>query len=363
MCVIVHLEPKKTIAKETLRDCFTTNRDGWGIMWAKNGKVHAVKDKTDFEDFYKLWQQVPKDVTRALHFRIRTAGEVNRANCHPFRVTDDVWLMHNGMIDAVMLDEKMSDTWNFVAHELRPIVQKWPNFMQSKAFEKLMEEVTGYSKLLFLNSKGEVLKVRNNVWVERQGIYFSNGNSLRSYSYGYGGNSRSSGYWEKGVFHPYSTASNYAPPARTPTHSPNHYNALTDRIAQIDEADSQFNESNIHSDLFSGNKTEAEGQRYLEELEKQRVDTLAEYVARADGDDLPESEDFDGQDEDDISLVPSVEDVCNWSDQDTMDWMQDNPRSATLFLQGLLDTLIQFKAIDEANAFIGKEITRRVATS
>lgn len=361
MCVIVHLEPKKTISKEQLRSCFTANRDGWGIMWAKHDKVHAVKDKSDFDDFYNIWKQVPHDVTRALHFRIRTAGEINKSNCHPFQVTDDVWMMHNGSINAMMMDDKMSDTWNFVVNELRPIVKKWPNFMQSKVFNKLMEDVTGYSKLLFLNSQGEVLKVRNGVWVERQGIHYSNGHSLlNNYSSGI----YSNGYYEDGVWHSgsrHAHTHNRTNSNALTTRNQNFYSSLKDRIAQVDEADEQFKDAAVVSDLYSGNKTDEEGQLYLEEMERQRIE---EIEASRSADDLPEQEDIDDEvrDEDDITLTPSTQDVCNWSDQSTIEWIQDNPRSATLFIQGLLETLIQFKALDAADAFIGREITKREAT-
>lgn len=349
MCVIVHVNAKKSIAKETLRDCFFTNRDGWGIMWAHNDKLHMVKDKTHFDDFYDIWKDVPRDAERAIHFRIRTAGEINKANCHPFAINENIAMMHNGMIDAVMLNDKMSDTYNFVENELKPIVSKWPDFMKAQAFSKLMGDVTGHSKLLFMNNKGDVLKIRENVWVERNGIYFSNSNSFRTYNYGAG----------------YNYNRNYSPPALNHSHNRNDYTPLKDRIAAVDESQDQYSEDSVVSDLYSGNKTAAQGEAYLDALETERLANLAANVAAPPDSEVADPDDIEEADEEEEygSVVPSVEDVCNWSDQDTMDWMADYPKAALLFLHGLIGTVIQVKAIDVADGYIGSEISRRSAVT
>jgi len=33
-----------------------------------------------------------------IHYRMKTHGDIDMDNCHPSRVTDDIWMAHNGIL-------------------------------------------------------------------------------------------------------------------------------------------------------------------------------------------------------------------------------------------------------------------------
>jgi predicted glutamine amidotransferase len=187
MCIIASLEPKKTISKALLEAMYRGNSDGWGIMYAVDGKLHIAKDVSDFESFYATWRQVPVEAVRAIHFRIRTVGAISKANCHPFIPINNVAVMHNGGIDTHIVDAGMSDTHNYTKYELQPIMKVWQGWEKDEAFERLVKETTGGSRLLFMNSDGHVLHINRNSWIYSEGVLFS-----RSPPYNYNNSGRNS---------------------------------------------------------------------------------------------------------------------------------------------------------------------------
>ena len=93
-----------------------------GVMYAEGGKliVKKILPKTakDFESFYN------KEITGrfcAFHLRMKTHGDINLDNCHPYEVLNqqehgiDLWLMHNGILSTGNAsDETKSDTWHYI---------------------------------------------------------------------------------------------------------------------------------------------------------------------------------------------------------------------------------------------------------
>lgn len=305
MCVIVHIGAKKSISRQLLQNCYDNNAHGWGIMWAHNDKLTLVKDVSSFTAFYNIWRDVPRDAERAVHFRIRTAGEINKANCHPFSLNDNLALMHNGMITTNMIADKMSDTFNYCEYELKPVIAGWPGCIDSKEFEKLVEEATGYSKLLFMSSSGKVMRVRPNMWTERNGNFFSNAHSLET----------------KYI---YNRSTSYNPDNKWEGHNYGRYDDL-DSTASA-------------SDLYSGNKTDAEGQRYLADLEDRRLQDLEDEKNDIDNDIIEETR---NELDDEPIFTIDFEDLLTMPSNDKLDWVQDYPQSAVYVIEGLLDTLAQ----------------------
>lgn len=181
MCVIIHARPKQTIEKKILEACYQRNSDGWGIMWADKGKVHTIKDMTNFDTFYNIWKDVPRHAERGIHFRIKTHGGKNQENCHPFKPREDVALMHNGMINSMpLIEPSMSDTYNFCEYEVAPLISGWTDFIKDEDFKKLLElhDVTNSSKLLFIDAAGNTLRINDRMWSIHEGVHFSNSFSI-----------------------------------------------------------------------------------------------------------------------------------------------------------------------------------------
>lgn len=201
MCVIIHLPAGKTLSKKLLQNCYDNNSHGYGILWrTEEGKLEHVKSIKDFDDFLKNWKDVPRNVERSVHFRIKTHGLINEENCHPFFPRVDLGLMHNGMIQTIMKDENMSDTYNFAEHELKHIVAKWDGCLenQHEAFIRIVSRMTEGSKLLFMDSKGNVKITFPEKWHKQDGCAFSNKHSLdaRTCSTSYSGNYGGSRNWD-----------------------------------------------------------------------------------------------------------------------------------------------------------------------
>ena len=61
MCIIIN-KPKgiEMPSKEILRNCFTRNSDGAGLMYALNGKVQIHKGFMTFDKFYEYLNKLDK---------------------------------------------------------------------------------------------------------------------------------------------------------------------------------------------------------------------------------------------------------------------------------------------------------------
>lgn len=337
MCVIVHLGAKKSISKQLLENCYDNNPEGWGIMYAHEGKLGMHKDVSDFNTFYKKYLEIPREAERAVHFRIRTHGEINQNNCHPFKISEDIGLMHNGFITTHMVDKKMSDTFNYCEYELKPIVAGWPGCMTAKEFEKLVEEATGYSKLIFMNSSGKTLRIRQSMWVERNGVFFSNAHSLtKSY--------RSNSYSRT----TYSPVPTYANTWKTRNSTPVEKYAAMKHLPAVDGED--FEDQQI-SDLYAGNKTDQQGKEYISTIEEERANAAQEMNTPANTQ-QHSMEEVDTEVVDDIeddetdSFTLDMESLLCMTQEDMKDWVQDYPQSATYVICGLMDTLVQSGKFD-----------------
>lgn len=148
-------------------------------MYPHEDKVVIDKGHMTYEAFREAYEP-HKMKACVLHFRIATHGETNAANTHPFKVTERLGLVHNGIISNVTCDinKKMSDTWHFVEKYVKPLHKFW----RTTAIRDLYEEYIGYSKLIMMNEKGEVEIIKDNLGVWNSGCWFSN-TSYKVYEY------------------------------------------------------------------------------------------------------------------------------------------------------------------------------------
>lgn len=179
MCIAVHQPPGKIIDQNTLENCWDNNPDGAGFMYATKGKIVVFKEMHSFQRFWNAYSAAMsgaaqgKDVV--LHFRISTGGKIDRANCHPHRVHDDLAFVHNGIL-AYPSSKKFSDTVLFN----KDILQGLPkDFLESSEILHLIEMAAGTDKLVFLDSTGFVVILNKGLGVEDNGIWYSN----RAYAY------------------------------------------------------------------------------------------------------------------------------------------------------------------------------------
>ena len=173
MCIAVYKPEGKVLSLATLKECYTSNPDGAGFMYAENKKLHIEKGFFSFQTFYDAFKK-HENKQAVIHFRIKTHGKIDTANCHPFAVNNAIGFVHNGVISGYG-DADFSDTVRFNEKILRPLVSKWGNLalFQDPIIE-LLEGRIGYSKLVFLDRHGnhKIMNEHKGVWDD--GVWFSN---------------------------------------------------------------------------------------------------------------------------------------------------------------------------------------------
>tara|TARA_R100000742_G_C4274510_1_gene94522 strand:+ start:776 stop:1537 length:762 start_codon:yes stop_codon:yes gene_type:complete len=187
MCIAILKPVGEVITKEDLKTSFRNNDDGAGFMYAKDGMLRFFKGYFQFKTF---WASYRKNVVNngnpitAIHFRIKTHGKTNVNNCHPFKINNELGFIHNGVINMVDSDKKMSDTAMFN----KQILQKLPSdFIRNYGITNLIEESIGHSKLVFLNNQGEYLISNENLGHWNGNSWYSNDSYQCNYlTYGFG---------------------------------------------------------------------------------------------------------------------------------------------------------------------------------
>ena len=176
MCLIITQPAGHTLAKSHLLDIAARNGDGFGIMRADGGTL-------------RVWRVVsnnPNDMLRAyyahaagracvLHWRMATHGAVDVANAHPFRLTRDIAVVHNGVLDVGTPTAGKSDTWHMARHVLAPIARDNPDALFTPDMAHVLGGMIGTSnKLVFLHADGRMAVVNEASGVHHAGRWYSN---------------------------------------------------------------------------------------------------------------------------------------------------------------------------------------------
>lgn len=189
MCIIA-IKPAgvKLPADTAIKNMFTNNPDGAGIMYAHGGTVHIQKGYMTLKDFNAAIKQLDKTidttaVPMALHFRITTHGGTSPGNTHPFPVTDKMPLLtakklttplavaHNGTIPITPLKKDISDTMTYIVQQLAPLHRLKKDFYKRAAGRQLVYNAI-QSKMAILDSDGYITTIGD--FTSKDGILYSN---------------------------------------------------------------------------------------------------------------------------------------------------------------------------------------------
>jgi hypothetical protein len=179
MCIAIYKPEDKILSQATLKECYDSNPDGAGFMYAQNKKLHIEKGFFSYDSFYKAYKE-HEHKQAVIHFRIKTHGKIDTTNCHPFAVNNAIGFVHNGIINGFG-DSNHSDTIGFNNAILQPLVHKWGNLaLFQDPIIDLIEGRIGYSKLVFLDRHGnhKIMNEGKGVWDD--GVWYSN-NSYKPY--------------------------------------------------------------------------------------------------------------------------------------------------------------------------------------
>lgn len=197
MCIIAYAPAGASIPEQKVRNMFSNNPHGAGIMWKPSyrEKVQIRKGFMTVDELIKTWNSIPVKCEKAIHCRIATAGKVGPACCHPFPIRKSVdrmrktkdqetmVLMHNGIISycnpPAGKEGETSDTMNFAAEVVYPL-----RFMLDKPKIQQTLEQASNSKLLIFRSGAKTIRLGQ--WVECDGVFYSNGTYTYEKSSGWG---------------------------------------------------------------------------------------------------------------------------------------------------------------------------------
>jgi hypothetical protein len=177
MCLLVQQPASTSFTDDFLADVYAKNKDGLGVMYAEDGKVHVFKclptSAQEFIDFYRKHAD-GKDCV--WHARMQTHGDIDFDNCHPYKVTDDIWLAHNGILSMGNdSDTKRSDTWHFINFVLRPALIADPKLIHDASFQAYMGSMIGSgNKFGIVTGNGDVVLINRKSGVEFVGAWLSN---------------------------------------------------------------------------------------------------------------------------------------------------------------------------------------------
>lgn len=195
MCLILHKLPEdEAVSRELVDSAFKKNPDGWGIIVLtpdathkpapnilQRNKMFVKKGVTETSD--ELWAIIEKAHEDGLeyicHFRHKTHGDVNEANCHPYHIVDDFYFIHNGVIRQVPdYNRAMSDTWHFVDSWMVNAIKNHSdpyNFVRSDNFRWMLEKLGGSGNRFAVVDKYGVTRFNESEWKKTtKGVCVSN---------------------------------------------------------------------------------------------------------------------------------------------------------------------------------------------
>lgn len=163
MCLIVYKEGKDAhFSNRQFKNMLNRNQDGLGIMWREEGRVKVIKSIGKSKDKFNIWKNIREKECYAMHARLKTHGDVDEVNCHPYPILSiddgdpiDLYMMHNGTISsAPEYDKTKSDTWHFIEATIKPLAKggMLEFLWNDEPFHQWIQSAIGTSKLLFMRS-------------------------------------------------------------------------------------------------------------------------------------------------------------------------------------------------------------------
>lgn len=177
MCIIVYKPRNVAISLDTLKTCFEHNSHGAGFMYPCENKVLIKKGYFTFSDFAKAWEISHKihgnSIPVVFHFRISTSGRIDKTNCHPHRIAEDLAFVHNGILSCVTPSRKskVSDTILYRDAYLKNFSGK--SLKNQARFERISSHIGQNNKFVFMNGQGGVAICNADQGIWNEEIWFS----------------------------------------------------------------------------------------------------------------------------------------------------------------------------------------------
>jgi hypothetical protein len=188
MCILIHHTEKTKFSQDLLEDFYSFNPDGFGLMYGDGNKIHVTKSLGTVEETIKLYEDFAKGRDCVIHYRMKTHGKIDMINCHPYEITENLWVAHNGILQAsnpIFLD--MSDTWHLIEYILKPIALRDENIFFNEDFQDYLASLIGSSnKLAFCHADGRTAIINRKSGVDYKNAWLSNTYAWSASKYGIG---------------------------------------------------------------------------------------------------------------------------------------------------------------------------------
>jgi hypothetical protein len=191
MCLIIQKRAGDVIHSSWLRDFHVRNKDGAGVMWFDHAK-NAVQVEKICAPSQSAWlafyEKHAAHRDCVIHLRMRTHGEVNEVNTHPYYVAAGIWMMHNGVLSqGNAKDTSRSDTWHYIRDVLRPKLSRKPSLLHSKKFlGEIAKDIGSNNRFVLLGMDGVPVIINRHSGVEWNGLWLSNTYAWTSSAAGFG---------------------------------------------------------------------------------------------------------------------------------------------------------------------------------
>jgi predicted glutamine amidotransferase len=177
MCLIIYKPRHAEVPLDLLRSAAEHNPDGFGLMsFAGSNGVNVKRRRTTcFKALCRAYRRMVNQEC-VIHLRLRTQGDITAANTHPFRLTPDLYMAHNGTLDIACRVQGRSDSWHAANDYLGPILRNNPDLLYSQGFQKLLKAWIGpNNRFVFMDARRQKTVIVNREHgVEFRGLWLSN---------------------------------------------------------------------------------------------------------------------------------------------------------------------------------------------
>jgi hypothetical protein len=182
MCLLFQKPANVTFTDEHLRDFFTFNRDGYGVMYAEGGKLFMRKELGNVDQWIAFFR-THEHREACFHLRMKTHGDVDLVNCHPYPVfgfegeeaAHPMLLMHNGILSTGNeRDRSKSDTWHYIRDYIRTLLKNDPALAFDPVFADVIGKHIGQNRFAIMDHTGKTAIINKAQGVEFNGAWLSN---------------------------------------------------------------------------------------------------------------------------------------------------------------------------------------------
>jgi predicted glutamine amidotransferase len=153
--------------------CWNANHDGAGFMYSEENKLIVKRGYMKYKRFKDSYLR-HEDKEMVIHFRWASCGIISPNTCHPFKINENLAVVHNGHINVpFVLSKKESDSLWIVKN----ILTKFPkDFLNKSAYTNLISIAIEGSVLVFMDNFGNVTKIgeRSGSFTSSNKCWFSN---------------------------------------------------------------------------------------------------------------------------------------------------------------------------------------------